>query len=301
MADHRSSGPVGAGPNLLTFALLAGVLGAGGLILQDAVSRGSSRPGMLDPSFERQGGISQAPIQQAPVKNGKDHRADPAGEIPSSAPDALLDMSPELKSAFDVVLRGKTLLDGERPEDADSEKIREKASRELGYALHATPLEDVSQNPGGADLSGSAPWVITGKPEALDGASLRLNDLTIHLHGIRAPDDEDMCRNAGGQSYDCAAWSTEVLSAAIGGRNVSCDLVGSPDAGGAIQGWCHLHLAGRSAIDLAGWMVSAGAALATEDGLESYQDIQTQAQDERNGIWSGSLGLSEEPQSGEPR
>lgn len=319
MADLAAAGPIHMtsgqiGPNRLTLALLAGVVAAGGVIANDLTGGGaSSRFEQADiaPFGVEGDGAGGVGVPGVPTAMEGADRAAQAVVSPSSpsAPgggqgfetDLLLDMGPELRSAFDTVLRGKSLLDGEKPQDMDGELLREKASAEIGYALRATPEASHDDGSDHVSVNGGAPWVITGKPDVLSGDRLRINDILIDLHGIRSPESEDICRNAGGVRYDCAAWSQEALSAAISSRNVSCDVVGSPDPTNPMAGWCHLHMAGQPAIDIAGWMISAGAALVTEDGQDNYEGLQKKARAERRGLWSGSLGLPDEAKPGQPR
>jgi len=301
MADLAEAGRDDVMPNRLTFALLAGILAASGLIYHDLAWRDmAAAPGRA--------GVAAIPANPLPnpgnnrsgqeaVPSSTTEPAGPAGLAPADA--ALIAMSPELKGAFDTVLRGKSLLQGQKPQDLEGEKLLEMASSDIGYALRKSPSETVDDElPGG---SSGAPLVITGRAIALTGDTLRLNDISLRLQGIRSPADEDQCRNAGGVAYDCAAWAKDSLSAALGPREVSCKIEGSPSAAYAVPAACHLHIQGRPAMDLAGWMVSSGAALVTDAGGELYGDLQSEARDNRRGLWSGSLGQPDEVPAGQQR
>lgn len=301
MADLAETGRDDLAPNRLTFVLLAGVLAASGLIYHDLAWRDRimtpAEFGLNTPLTRSVAESEKHQDSPEPVQNAMTELAVPAEIPPADA--ALIDMSPELKGAFDTVLRGKSLLEGEKPQDLDGEKLLEKASSDIGYALRVTPSDTVEEEvPGGA---AGTPLAIAGNAIALSGDTLRLNDLSLRLQGIRSPGDEDQCRNAGGSAYDCAAWAKESLTAALGAREISCEIAGTPSALAAVPATCHLHIPGRPAMDLSGWMVSSGAALVMEDGVERYGELQEEARANQRGLWSGSLGQPDEAPAGQER
>ena len=62
---------------------------------------------------------------------------------------------------------------------------------------------------------------ITGKPDIIDGDTIRIADQHIRLHGIDAPEAQQTCRDQHGQ-WDCGLEATNALKFLIAGNCVTC-------------------------------------------------------------------------------
>jgi len=88
---------------------------------------------------------------------------------------------------------------------------------------------------------------LPGQTQVVDGETLRLGDVVIHLTGITAPARET-------QNGVPAAAAIRTLAALVHDQRVDCRVTGA-DAAGRAQGTCH-----TDTTDLAHAMISAGAA-----------------------------------------
>lgn len=67
------------------------------------------------------------------------------------------------------------------------------------------------------------PPSITGKAVVVDGDTLRINGSRIRLHGIDAPESDQQCEDATGESYPCGRRATAALRSAVSGERVNCE------------------------------------------------------------------------------
>ncbi len=118
-----------------------------------------------------------------------------------------------------------------------------------------------------ADLFGPTP-VPAGEVSAdpllvavVDGATLRLHDTVVRLHGAAAPARGHSCPDGQGAAYDCGAAASAALASLVRDRRVVCRLNGR-DQAGLMLGVCE---AGGTEINralvAAGWARADGPAL----------------------------------------
>lgn len=118
-----------------------------------------------------------------------------------------------------------------------------------------------------------------GKPDVIDGATLRIAGTTIHLFAVRAPAPGHRCP-VPGDSADCAFLATNALAFLTAYQWVQCrDEQYRPD--GSVTARC--YLGGRYDIAVkmlrAGW-VTADRALAPE-----YIPAEDAARAKNAGMW----------------
>jgi endonuclease YncB( thermonuclease family) len=133
-----------------------------------------------------------------------------------------------------------------------------------------------------ADLLGPAP-VPAGEVSAdpllvavVDGATLRLRDTVVRLHGVAAPARGRSCPDEQGAGYDCGAAASAALANLVRDRRVACRLNGR-DQAGLVLGVCE---AGGTEINRA--LVAAGWARADGPALSS---TEATARAGRLGLW----------------
>jgi endonuclease YncB( thermonuclease family) len=117
-----------------------------------------------------------------------------------------------------------------------------------------------------------------GRAYAIDGDTIRLNDMRIRLKGIDAPELEQTCVKAG-QPYFCGEEARNALIAIILKHQVTCRMSG--------RDRYRRPLARCSAEgkDIGGQLVEAGWALAYGD----YTFEEAQAKRRSVGLWAGSF------------
>lgn len=117
-----------------------------------------------------------------------------------------------------------------------------------------------------------------------DGDSLKADNLKLRLHGIDAPEREQICTNADGANYACGKRATDWLRQHVKtGDRLSCDLLD-------IDKYRRLIVRcfkGRKDINQA--MVRAGWAVAYTRYSDAYLKAETEAKSKHNGLWQGSF------------
>ena len=123
---------------------------------------------------------------------------------------------------------------------------------------------------------------LTGHPRVVDGDTLHFGEDKVRIEGIDAPERHQKCRNAHGEMYGCGNEATEALKARIGQKEVVCE-GDSRGRYGRLIGTCYFS----DGVDLNGWMVSKGHALAYRRYSTEYVDVEEDAKAEELGIWGG--------------
>ena len=53
--------------------------------------------------------------------------------------------------------------------------------------------------------------IISGKARVVDGDTIKINEISIRLYGIDAPEKNQICMGLSGESYNCGLSSTRFL------------------------------------------------------------------------------------------
>jgi endonuclease YncB( thermonuclease family) len=122
--------------------------------------------------------------------------------------------------------------------------------------------------------------IVVDTATVIDGDALEIRGQRIRLHGIDAPEGDQICRLVG-QPYRCGQRAALVLANRIGRRSVSCREV-DRDRYNRIAAVCRL-----TGQDLNAWLVNAGWALAYEQYSTEYVDEAARARAARRGLWQG--------------
>jgi endonuclease YncB( thermonuclease family) len=123
---------------------------------------------------------------------------------------------------------------------------------------------------------------ITGRPFVIDGDTVDIAGTRVRLEGIDAPELEQSCTDAKGQSWACGRVAARELKSHIGNRDVTCTPT-AVDRYRRVLAVCSL-----SGSDVNAWMVRQGWAMAYGYG-GGYHAQQDEARAARRGIWAGSF------------
>ncbi|MCR0980602.1 thermonuclease family protein [Roseomonas populi] len=155
----------------------------------------------------------------------------------------------------------------------------------LGLAAGAATLVGLG---GPTQLFGNSPreqeWAAApADVRVVDGDTLRLSDRIVRLRGLEAPARGQACRDAAGREFDCGAGSAEALSRLLGGRGVSCRVRGRDRFGRGLGQCSTLGGTDAAGVELNGALVSAGWALAEDEGLAGMEGA---ARASGRGLWA---------------
>jgi endonuclease YncB( thermonuclease family) len=137
-----------------------------------------------------------------------------------------------------------------------------------------------------------------GRAVAIDGDSLRLNNVELRLKGIDAPEYRQTCRDQNGKDYPCGRLARRALAALVQEHDVACAETGKDRYGRGLA-LCRIR---DHNIDIAAEMVRQGMAVAFGD----FDALESEAKSARRGIWAGSFERPVEwrkrhPREDEPR
>ena len=83
--------------------------------------------------------------------------------------------------------------------------------------------------------------IISGKARVVDGDTIKINEISIRLYGIDAPEKNQICIGLSGESYNCGLSSTRFLKTFINNSTrVECSYK-NLDRYGRIIGKCISH------------------------------------------------------------
>ena len=119
----------------------------------------------------------------------------------------------------------------------------------------------------------------SGIPRVVDGNTIIINFLNIRLHGIEAPNAEQLCE-IDGESWLCGWEATNALAHIVGRHWVSCrqnrlnegDVVGATCFAGNV-------------LNINAWMVRNGWATAQNQTNTRFLQLEILARQEQIGIW----------------
>jgi endonuclease YncB( thermonuclease family) len=125
------------------------------------------------------------------------------------------------------------------------------------------------------------PETASGPALVLDGDTLDIGGLRVRLHGIDAPERDQLCERADGSRYGCGQFARELLVALVDHRPVRCEKR-DVDQYGRMVGVCS-----GAEPDFGAALVEHGAAIAYRHYSMDYVAQEQKAQHASRGIWQG--------------
>lgn len=136
---------------------------------------------------------------------------------------------------------------------------------------------------------------ISGKPSIVDGDSLKFGSISVRLHGIDAPEADQIC-SRGEEEWPCGYEATSALAALVENHWVDCT-EHSKDRYERIVAVC--SIGGSKGFEINREMVVRGWAIAYRRYSSDYAAHERKAQKAGRGIWSGSFVEPEKWRRGE--
>lgn len=132
----------------------------------------------------------------------------------------------------------------------------------------------------------AAPIVgVASVASVVDGDTVEIHGVRIRLHGIDAPESRQLCTRPTGERWRCGQQASLALSDQIGRSTVSC-APRDTDRYGRTVAVCISR-----GVDLNGWLVIQGWAVAYLRYSRDYVRAEDQARTGRRGVWSGQFDM----------
>lgn len=125
------------------------------------------------------------------------------------------------------------------------------------------------------------PASVRGMAVVLDGDTLDIDGVRVRIHGIDAPEREQLCERADGSQYGCGQFARETMVQLIAGGQVTCTKR-DVDPYGRMVGVCS-----GAQPDLGAAMVENGAAIAYRHYSMDYLPQENSARSHSRGVWQG--------------
>ncbi|MGY4461524.1 thermonuclease family protein [Bradyrhizobium sp. LB13.1] len=148
------------------------------------------------------------------------------------------------------------------------------------YSSNALPAVHVPSSPSIPEAASSE--VLVGNASVIDGDTIDIHGTRIRFSGIDAPESRQTCE-AYGATYRCGQRAALALSDFIGAHTISCHKTGT-DKYRRVIAKCF-----SNGIDLSGWMVSNGWAVAYRKYSMDYVADEERAHNQKLGIWAGTF------------
>ncbi|KAL4854604.1 Succinoglycan biosynthesis protein ExoI [Chlorella vulgaris] len=155
---------------------------------------------------------------------------------------------------------------------------------------------------GAAAQAGDSRPLISGVPDRIsDGDTLSLLGSRIRLRGVDAPELAQTCLDASGSAYPCGEVSRDALRAKVGDSSIDCRQE-DQDQYGRVVAVCYLPLSDGSSLDLNGWLVQQGLAVAYRRAAaavppavwvftQDYAADENAAREAGRGLWAGEFQM----------
>ncbi len=122
---------------------------------------------------------------------------------------------------------------------------------------------------------------VGGAAHVIDGDSLTIAHQEIRLHGIDAPEFDQVCRNVEGAEYRCGRMAARALKRLIEGRKIDCVVV-TTDRYGRNVSRCS-----QSGQDINEELVRQGWAIAYRNHSSDFTEAEREARQAGRGMWQG--------------
>ena len=113
--------------------------------------------------------------------------------------------------------------------------------------------------------------VITGTIRVIDGDSFEVAGTKIRLHGIDAPESDQMCQTEQGADWACGGWIIRVVKDRYSGEVARCEAIELDRYGRTVARCTALG------EDVGGWLVREGMAFAYVQYSSDYVVIEREA------------------------
>jgi len=130
---------------------------------------------------------------------------------------------------------------------------------------------------------------ISGPARVIDGDTIDVGGTRIRLYGIDAPEKRQTCEGSEGQVYECGRDASAVMAELTVGHTVDCEPQDQDRYGRTVA------ICSNESGDIGAAMVRRGWAVPyMRYGGSRYLNEQSEAQQEKLGMWSGRFQMPDE-------
>ena len=134
---------------------------------------------------------------------------------------------------------------------------------------------------------------IEGKPEVIDGDTIKINNHKIRLYGIDAPENNQICSKPWlslnvitfNKDYECGLKTTSLLKKFVKNEIIVCKKK-SVDRYNRVVAICF-----KKRRDINSWLVRNGLAVAYTKYSKKYIINENDAKKEKKGLWAGNFEM----------
>jgi endonuclease YncB( thermonuclease family) len=120
--------------------------------------------------------------------------------------------------------------------------------------------------------------------QVIDGDTLVVEGQHMRLYGVDAFEPEQTCLDRQGRPGHCGTAAKAALAELVQGEAIACTVVADEPTDGYVA-----RCTGRDGIDLGGYLVRAGLALADPQAGKAYLADQAAAKASAVGAWGGTF------------
>lgn len=126
--------------------------------------------------------------------------------------------------------------------------------------------------------------LLSGQATVIDGDTLDIAGQRVRLHGIDAAETKQWCTDHASKPYACGIEAKEWLTWLLNKATVICIPKAGKDRYGRILAVC-----ATDGIDINGWMVGRGLAMAYVAYSLDYLHLELDAERRKIGLWRGTF------------
>ena len=142
-------------------------------------------------------------------------------------------------------------------------------------------------------LQNSQSEIISGSAVVTDGDTIKINNNKIRLFGIDAPEKKQLCEKiflttsfvSFKKKYPCGEISTKKLKKLINKNIIKCHVEGED------RYQRKLAIRFRNKLNINSWLVRNGYAVSYQKYSKKYLSEETEAKNDKKGIWQGKFEM----------
>jgi endonuclease YncB( thermonuclease family) len=164
----------------------------------------------------------------------------------------------------------------------EPQRVSQEVSRERPEAVRSVQKKVVSKPKKGAVNLAAYPK-ISGSATVLHAHVFYIGGRYVRLYGVDAPDNDQLCSDVNGSSYNCGEVAASWVRSWIDNNSMDCYLL-KIEPNGQDLATCMW-----GEYDIGAALVGAGWGIANTRETKIYKPYEVKAQSESSGLWGGTF------------